>query len=251
MLRKVILHGELGDLFIKELVLDVNSMQEAISALRANFQNFSKFILEYTPGFHVKVGDIYREETSLADPLGSNSDIHIIPAITGGSGKVGAALAIIVGVVLLFVPGAQAAGVGVLQAVGVGGAAAASFITAVGVGLVMSGISALLFAPPKAKDNVKTANDPNSSFNGAVNTIKQGYPVPVGYGELIIGSGVISAGIVSENIAAPIPPAPVPKESPFRGAIPPSGENNDGYYYADLTGNLVYSADSWANQYGG
>ena len=32
-------------------------------------------------------------------------------------------------------------------------------------------------------------------FNGSVNTVGQGHPVPVGYGRLRVGSCVISAGI--------------------------------------------------------
>jgi predicted phage tail protein len=37
--------------------------------------------------------------------------------------------------------------------------------------------------------------------NGSVNTSAQGYPVPVGYGRMIVGSAVISAGIVAEELA--------------------------------------------------
>lgn len=202
MLRTIYLHDELGDLFIKKFTVEVDSLQEAISALKANFKSFEKFVIEYVPGFHVKVGDIYKDNESISEPIGNAEDIHIIPAITGSSGKVGAILAIVVGVVLMFVPGAQGLGAYFIEG-GITGALA-TFVVAVGVGLVMSGISALLFAPPKSdKSDNNTVNDPNSSFNGAVNTIKQGYPVPIGYGELIIGSGVISAGISSDTIGLP------------------------------------------------
>jgi predicted phage tail protein len=43
-------------------------------------------------------------------------------------------------------------------------------------------------------------NKPSFLFDGPVNTIAQGHPVPVGYGEMYVGSAVISAGIVTEEI---------------------------------------------------
>ncbi|HNQ32149.1 MAG TPA: hypothetical protein PKJ93_00055, partial [Methanoculleus sp.] len=36
---------------------------------------------------------------------------------------------------------------------------------------------------------------------GPVNTMAQGHPVPVGYGEMIVGSAVISAGIEIDEVA--------------------------------------------------
>ena len=39
------------------------------------------------------------------------------------------------------------------------------------------------------------------NFNGPVNTTAQGNPVPVIYGEMIVGSATISAGIYSEDQA--------------------------------------------------
>jgi len=44
------------------------------------------------------------------------------------------------------------------------------------------------------------ANKPSYLFNGARNTMTQGNPVPVGFGELGVGSQVISAGIRSVQI---------------------------------------------------
>jgi predicted phage tail protein len=69
------------------------------------------------------------------------------------------------------------------------------------LGLVFAGVSALLFAPPKSQGpSERPENKPNTYFNGPVNTIAQGHPVPIGYGELIVGSAVISAGLETVNI---------------------------------------------------
>jgi predicted phage tail protein len=61
-------------------------------------------------------------------------------------------------------------------------------------------VSSLLFAPNKPNVQERPENTPNTYFNGPVNTIMQGHPVPIGYGTLMIGSGVISAGLEHETI---------------------------------------------------
>jgi predicted phage tail protein len=197
MKKTIYLYGELAKKFTDKLTVEADSIYKVISALRANFQGFEAYMLEYTPGFHVRTGDIYRSEDTIGEPLGNN-DIHLIPATSGSSGKAGALFAIIIGIVLLFVPGAQ--GLGAYAITGGITGAAATIITSFAMGLIFAGISALLFAPPKSDGpNENGDNKPNSYFNGPVNTIAQGHPVPVGYGELIIGSAVISAGLESVN----------------------------------------------------
>jgi len=197
-MKTVYLHGELADKFTDKVVLDIHSVGEAIRALKANFKGFTDYLQNYTPGFHIKIGEIYKDKEGLNDLIGNSEDIHIIPAIAG-SGKLGT---IIIGAFLIWATwGVGATAIAGQAATGFAatwpGAAIASQI---GVGLVLSGISALLFAPPKSTVNQKEENTPNTYFSGAVNTIAQGNPVPIGYGELIIGSAVISAGISVDSI---------------------------------------------------
>ena len=75
----------------------------------------------------------------------------------------------------------------------------ATIATYVGTSLVIAGASQMLTptppTPPEAPEN-----KPSYVFNGAVNTTAQGYPVPIGYGRMIVGSAVISAGIVAEEL---------------------------------------------------
>ena len=59
-----------------------------------------------------------------------------------------------------------------------------------GTQLTIGGVGALLTPTPK---DVEETN--NYSFNGPVNTIRQGVPVPICYGQLMVGSSVISSGI--------------------------------------------------------
>jgi predicted phage tail protein len=64
-----------------------------------------------------------------------------------------------------------------------------------GASMIVGGISALLTHDPTAQTNTASL-----LFNGAVNTTEQGVPVPVGYGELIVGSATISAGVSTQQI---------------------------------------------------
>lgn len=203
-MREVELHGELAKRFASKANFDVSSVAEAFRALSANFKDFRSFILKYKPGFMVKVGDLFVTESDLSLPVGSKDTIHIIPYITG-SGKLGT---IIVGAALIWATaGAAASAVagqttigavagfsGISVSVGV-----ASAISQLGVGLVLAGVSSLLFAPPKQQVSTPIENTPNTYFNGAINTVTQGLAVPIGYGKLIVGSAVISAGITLDS----------------------------------------------------
>jgi predicted phage tail protein len=56
--------------------------------------------------------------------------------------------------------------------------------------MVLGGVGMLLTPTPK---DVEETN--NYAFNGAINTVRQGVPVPICYGQLLVGSSVISSGI--------------------------------------------------------
>jgi predicted phage tail protein len=96
------------------------------------------------------------------------------------------------------------------------GAGAAAVIGSVGVALILGGVSQLLSPTPQigqigpASQSLGGRNtttegtemDPQESysFSGIQNTSRQGTPVPVVYGETIVGSVVISAGIDVDTI---------------------------------------------------
>jgi predicted phage tail protein len=68
-------------------------------------------------------------------------------------------------------------------------------LIAAGIGLLAAGISALLMEPPMM-DDLRTIQGATSSsylFNGPVNISREGGPVPVCYGELLVGSQTLSA----------------------------------------------------------
>jgi predicted phage tail protein len=57
---------------------------------------------------------------------------------------------------------------------------------------------------PKVAQGADSQDDPRKSysFSGIQNTSRQGVPVPIVYGETVVGSVVISAGIDTVQVAA-------------------------------------------------
>jgi len=113
----------------------------------------------------------------------------------GGAGKILAGAALIG--ISLAVPGAGlfntsflASSVGATS-LGAGLAAAAGSI---GAALVLGGVADLITPVPRTPD---VDNDPRENFNfsGVQNVTREGVPVPIVYGEMIVGSVVVSAGL--------------------------------------------------------
>jgi predicted phage tail protein len=104
---------------------------------------------------------------------------------------------IIVGALLIigsfFIPGVALFGV-LLAPIALG----------VGASLVLGGVAQLLSPVPQTNLNPGGEKDPkvNSySFSGIQNTSRSGLPIPVIYGEVVVGSITISAGTTAEATA--------------------------------------------------
>jgi len=190
-MRKVKLLGELGKKFGRVFKLDVKTPAEAIRALCVNIPGFEQHLVQSQQrnvGYKVIQGKDELDENGLLLPLG-RQDLKIVPVVMG-SGAVGR---IIIGATLIAFGGPIGTYFG-SQIVG-------SVIVSVGTSLVIGGVSELLSPPlktPRPED--RPENKPSYVFNGAINTTAQGYPVPVGYGRMIVGSAVISAAITAEDL---------------------------------------------------
>ena len=94
-----------------------------------------------------------------------------------------------------------ATGAGAAGSLGLVGAGFASSIGLIGVSLVLGGVAQLISPTPKISSGEDSTNDPRKSysFSGIQNVARQGVPVPVVYGEMIVGSVTISAGINTED----------------------------------------------------
>lgn len=197
-MRQIRLYGELGRQFGRIHYLAVKNTAEAIRALCSNFDDFERAILETAPGYRIWCGSVRLSDTDqLHDPSGAADVIKIAPVMTGSKGALGQ---ILVGAALIaasFIPGLNVA-------VWSGAAMTWSSVAfSVGLSLTLGGIAQLLSPTPKLNSGSgeSTENMPSYVFNGATNTTAQGHPVPVGYGEMIIGSAVISAGLYAKDIA--------------------------------------------------
>jgi predicted phage tail protein len=210
MLKKVTLYGELAEKYGKSWSLDVSSPSEAVRALGANNPGFKSFLAtsqDRGVGYKVMVGKTYlQNQNEIYDPSG-RQDIKIIPVVLGAK-KDGLGAILLGAALLIAAPYAAAA----LSAGGVGGmvtGAAGMMVPAttsalgtmvsgammnIGVGLIKGGIAQALATTPEGINDAQ-----NYSFNGAANTVAQGVPVPICYGQLMIGGAVISSGVTSEN----------------------------------------------------
>ena len=77
------------------------------------------------------------------------------------------------------------------------GAALQSTFLAIGVNMLISGVTDMLTPDPKPfnSDRQEDPQDPNYSFTGLLNNSKQGVPINIIYGETLVGSTVVSSSI--------------------------------------------------------
>ena len=203
MLRKVKLYGELAD-FVghKELDAVINSTADAIRFLVTNFPKLEAHMANRH--YKVLVDDYDIDETELHNPIGQ-SDISIVPVISGAGGNFGK---ILLGAALIggaFAFGGLSFG-GSFKAFGANLAAAPGLTKAafgLGAALVLSGVSDMLFPVPDIPD-FANEEDPriSFSFSGVQNTSRAGTSHPIAYGEIVTGSVVISAGIDTNQVQA-------------------------------------------------
>ena len=206
MLRKLKLHGELAK-FVgqEEFEAVMRTSAEAIRFLVTNFPKVEAYMSDKY--YQVLVGKEDIDKEDLHNPTGQ-SDIHIVPVITGAGGRspfgrilLGAAL---IGASFLF-PGAGMFGKAGAELTGgvVTGFAAnvGTAVSVIGAGLVLNGVSELLFPLPTPDAQ---EDDPRISFafNGLTNTSRAGTAHPIVYGEIVTGSVVISAGIDTNQVTA-------------------------------------------------
>ena len=196
MLRKIKLYGKLAK-FIGHRVLeaDVATAAEAVRFLVANWPEVERHMADQH--YRVSIGTYEIDLEELHHPAGA-APISFVPVVAG-AGAVGR---IIIGVALLAVSFLATAGGGAIF-----GAAFAKNLgllaagQAIGASLILGGVAQLLTPTPKIS---KDEGDPRKSFSfsGIHNTNRAGVPVPVVYGETLVGSVVISAGIDIVQVSA-------------------------------------------------
>ena len=231
-MREIKLYGALAK-FVgqRRFLAEVNSAAEGIRMLLANFPGLERHMADQ----HYKViVDSYESELEQIH-FPASQTIKIVPVVGGAGGGTGKILAGVALLAFAIVAGPAVAAFGTLGTPAVGGVvglggslgtaatgfvlggAAATAIGAIGTSLILGGVSQLLTPTPQigsfgpaSVGNARSRNtstqatelDPQESysFSGIQNTSRQGTPVPVVYGETIVGSVVISAGIDVDTI---------------------------------------------------
>lgn len=193
MMRKIRLYGRLAK-FIGKRVLyaDVATAAEAVRFMVVNWPELERHMADQH--YRVSVGNYDLAEDELHNPAGQQ-EIKIVPVVAG-AGAVGRILAGVALIALSFIPGLGA----------IAGVALSTVFFGIGASLVLGGVAQLLTPVPKIPQGVSNNADQDPrksySFSGIQQTSRQGVPVPIVYGETIVGSVVVSAGIDTVQVAA-------------------------------------------------
>lgn len=193
MLRKIKLYGKLAK-FIGKRVLeaDVATAAEAVRFLLAHWPELEAHMNDQH--YRVSVGTYDLDLEELHHPAGA-APISFVPVVSGAGavGRIIAGVALIALSFLIIPLGIAAAGAGIATAVGLAGAS-----------LLLGGVAQLLTPMPKVPQGADNQDDPRKSysFSGIQNTSRAGTPVPIVYGETLVGSVVISAGIDTVQVVA-------------------------------------------------
>jgi predicted phage tail protein len=166
--------------------------------LVANFPAVEKHMADQH--YRVSLGERDLDLEEIHDPAGQQV-IKIVPVVAGAGGPVGRIIGGIALVALAiaapYIAGAAVWGGALSYGAGSALISAAPFIGAIGASLALGGVAQLLTPTPTMTTGTDSNNDPlkSYSFSSIQNTSRQGTPVPIVYGETIVGSVVISAGI--------------------------------------------------------
>lgn len=228
MQTEVKLYGPLAKFVGQRTFLaEVASAAEAIRMLIVNFPGLERHMADWD--YKVVVDNYESGLDDINNP--ASACIQIIPVVAGAGfwsslGKIVAGVALVAAAIVFGPVGGGflglGAGVGGAAGAAVGttgalGAVASSLIGAVGASLILGGTAQLLSPTPQigqlgpatgfsfspARSTEGTALDPQGqdsySFSGIQNVSRQATPVPVVFGETVVGSVTISAGIDVDN----------------------------------------------------
>ena len=198
-LRTIRLSGVLGKQFGRVHRYVCSDIAGAVRALCLMVPGFSQALHDSTDkglAYRCWIGQQNVSEEMLHAPVG-DEDIRISPIVLG-SGR-GGLFQVVLGAALI--------GASFLPVLNVAVWASAGLTTTwgsvafgMGVALAMGGVSQLLTKQPQGLASVESPdNGASYNFNGPVNTTAQGNPVPVLYGELIVGAATISGDMYAEE----------------------------------------------------
>lgn len=196
-MQTVYLNGGI-EKFGKRWEVQCRTLPDIFKLIGCQTPGFREYILEAAEkgvDFQIQRGKEFVDEDNFLLSL-KEEDIVIteMPAGSkGGTGKVLAAIAIVAAIVMFpqVFAGTVTKTLGTQTVTVYSGLNAAGMVAAsLAVNLALSGVTELLSPGPET-DGAET--NEAYLFDGPVNNVKQGLPVPVAYGELIVGGAVISS----------------------------------------------------------
>ena len=196
--RKVHLLGELSK-FGSVWEVSASSIGDVVQLIDCQTPGFRKFLIDaLDSGLDLAIiGKDFRVEEPdelLFRNLGPEEVyVSLVPAGSKkGWGKV--LLAAVLITVGALIPGGSTFVFGSAKAT----AAFSTGLVSAGISIGLQGITQLLAKTPNADD----PNEKESLFDGPISTLKQGQPVPILYGKLLIGGAPIHVNISAEGYVA-------------------------------------------------
>lgn len=206
-MQRVILLGDMGQRFGETWEMNVDYIRDIFKLIGCQRKGFNQYLIdchENGTSFTMQRGEEFVGEEELHLSVG-NEDIIITPIPAGsksGIGKILLAIAIIVAVIVI--PGAlgAAASMGTVSA----GSAMATIATStvgmmaisVATSLALQGLSQMMMPGPE----IDKETPDNYLFNGTSEHIKEGLPVPLCYGEMMVGGGLINQTMTTRRIVS-------------------------------------------------
>lgn len=192
MTRTIYLNGKMGELFGEVWKLNAATVAECMHGIDCQREGkLKKYLMDCTEKgimFTVQRGKEFLDYDNLQMNL-TEDDLIISPVPAGSGNKF---LKLIVGFALL-VTGAWIAAGGIASLGTLGAAAASVALGLVGSALLNSALSEYM-APKKGMERGDAF-----LFDGPVNNTKEGIPVPLAYGQLLIGGTPISFGFTNRE----------------------------------------------------
>lgn len=208
----IVLHGDLRRQFGGPFPMDVATPGEAVRALCSQLRGFRRRLQEGAFRLVRRAGGRRRDvDLSMLDmTLGDGQSFHVVPVLAGsksGAGKAILGIAI-VAAAFVFAPAVVGA-LGPTMGMATTAFSVAGFgvtfsqIAGFGAMMALGGVAQMLSPTPKVSSGSGGGRaEANASFifNGPLNAIEQGNPVPLVYGRFHAGSVLVSSSMTAENI---------------------------------------------------
>ncbi len=192
-MTEVIIHGEMGKIFGETHKFKVSKLLEILRALSVTRNGFKDYVInQSSEGINYAMIDPKNPEKTFKSAqdfqeADAPETIHIVPSISGSA--FGAFMAAV-------------KFVGALASAAAGAISAGGFLANLAIGLLIQGIMSLLFPVelPKAQTAESKIDQSSYIFSNLDNNLVQGFPIPLMYGELRMGSNIIGTNVISEDL---------------------------------------------------